>query len=336
MFRKEEQGLKKVYVSGLETGTDFDDFFMLKSYNVRTGSNQKQYIDMVLADKTGEVSAKKWDAADSDVANIKAMGENPLIKVRAAVSEWQGKKQLKVTKYRAVRPEDQLEYSEFIKTAPEKGEDMYSQLLQKAQSIGDQDLRNVAVTLMERNKEKLTYWPAASKNHHAVMYGLLYHMKRMLLMGEKACEVYTSLDRDWVITGVIIHDMEKLNEINSNEWGVSSGYSVEGQLLGHIAQGVKMIDRLATELGVDEEKAIMLEHMILSHHYEPDFGSPKRPMFPEAELLHYLDIFDARIYDMDEALANVPPGDFSDKVWTLENRKVYKPTFKPGPAGAAE
>ena len=104
---------------------------------------------------------------------------------------------------------------------------------------------------------------------------------------------------------------------------------MEGQLLGHIAQGVKMIDKLADELGISEEKAIMLEHMILSHHYEPEFGSPKRPMFPEAELLHYLDIFDARIFDMEEALKPVAPGDFSDKVWTLENRRVYKPTFRP-------
>ena len=89
-----------------------------------------------------------------------------------------------------------------------------------------------------------------------------------------------------------------------------------------------MIDRLAQELELDVEKAVMLEHMILSHHYEPEFGSPKRPMFPEAELLHNLDIFDARLFDMEEAASAVPPGDFSDKVWTLENRRVYKPTFR--------
>ena len=131
-----------------------------------------------------------------------------------------------------------------------------------------------------------------------------------------------------MVTGVVIHDMEKINEILSNQWGISPGYSFEGQLLGHIAQGVKMIDRLAQELELDDEKAVMLEHMILSHHYEPEFGSPKRPMFPEAELLHYLDIFDARLFDMEEAASAVPPGDFSDKVWTLENRRVYKPTFR--------
>jgi len=320
--------LKKVYVEGLVTGTDFDDFFMLKSASVRTGANQKQYIDMVLADKTGDVSAKKWDASEKDIVEIGSFDDNSIIKVRASVSEWQGKKQLKISKFRQASPDDDFDVSEFIKTAPERGDVMYAEILAKAESISDPDLRKLAVTLMERNKDELMYYPAASKNHHAEMCGLLYHMKRMLFMGEKACEVYTDLDRDWVITGVIIHDMEKIKEILSNKWGISPGYSMEGQLLGHIAQGVKMIDRLAAELGIGEEKAIMLEHMILTHHYEPEFGSPKRPMFPEAELLHYLDIFDARLFDMEEALRPVPPGDFSEKVWTLENRRVYKPSFR--------
>ena len=319
--------MKKVYVEGLVPGTDFDEFFLLKSTTVRTGSNQKNYIDMILGDRTGDVSAKKWDASESEIDLINSYDENIILKVRASVSEWQGKKQLKITKFREALPDDDFDVEEFIKTAPEKSEDMYSEILEIAGTVKDEDLKKVCFALLERNQEKLMYYPAASKNHHAELGGLLYHMKRMLRMGEKACLVYDNLDRDWVITGVIIHDMEKINEILSNKWGISPGYSFEGQLLGHIAQGVKMMDRLATELGVPEEKAIMLEHMILSHHYEPDFGSPKRPMFPEAELLHYLDIIDARLFDMEEAVKSVPPGEFSDKIWTLENRKVYKPTF---------
>ena len=97
-------------------------------------------------------------------------------------------------------------------------------------------------------------------------------------------------------------------------------------MLGHLVQGVKYVDRLAEELGIDKEKAIMLEHMILTHHYEPEFGSPKKPLFPEAELLHYLDMMDAKMFDMEAALAATKPGEFSDRVWTLDNRKLYKPT----------
>ena len=116
------------------------------------------------------------------------------------------------------------------------------------------------------------YYPAAQKNHHAEMAGLLYHIKRMLMNGERMCQVYTMLNQDLVLAGVILHDMEKLNEIESNELGISSGYSFEGQMLGHLIQGVKTLDRLTTELNFPKEKAIMLEHMILSHHYEPEFG----------------------------------------------------------------
>ena len=118
--------------------------------------------------------------------------------------------------------------------------------------------------------------------------------------------------------------MEKLNEIDADIDGIASGYSFEGQMLGHLIQGVKLVDRMALEMGMDREKAIMLEHMILSHHYEPEFGSPKKPLFPEAEVLHYLDILDARMFDMQAALEATEPGAFSDRVWTLDNRRLYK------------
>lgn len=169
------------------------------------------------------------------------------------------------------------------------------------------------------------YYPAAQKNHHAQLAGLLYHVKRMLMNGDKMCEVYTKLNADLIAAGVILHDIEKLNEIESNELGISTGYSFEGQMLGHLIQGIKTIDKLAEEVGMPKEQAIMLEHMILSHHYEPEFGSPKKPLFPEAEILHYLDIIDARMFDMEDAVKGVQPGEFSDRVWTLDNRKIYKP-----------
>jgi 3'-5' exoribonuclease len=169
------------------------------------------------------------------------------------------------------------------------------------------------------------YYPAAQKNHHAEMAGLLYHMKRMLLTGERLCQVYTTLNKDLVSAGVILHDLEKLNEIEAGSDGIATGYSFEGQMLGHIIQGIKVIDQLSIELGISREKAIMLEHIVLSHHYEPEYGSPKKPLFPEAEIVHYLDIIDARMFDMQNALDATEPGQFSDRVWTLDNRKLYKP-----------
>lgn len=319
--------MKKFYVTDLEVGSEITDFFLLKQVTVRTGSNQKQFIDMILADRTGTVNAKKWDASEKEIEEIEKLEGSSIVKIRANVNEWQSRKQLKISRFREAREDDGVDYSDFIKTAPESGESMYGEILGKARTIQDPELKKVAVAVLERNREDLLYYPAASKNHHAEMGGLLWHMKRMLLMGERACEVYTDLSRDWVVTGVIIHDIEKIREIDSNQWGISPGYSFKGVMLGHITQGVVMLEKLAEEFGINEEKKVMLQHMILTHHYEPEFGSPKRPMFPEAELLHYLDIFDARFYDMQEALQTTEKGGFSEKVWTLENRRVYKPTF---------
>lgn len=164
--------------------------------------------------------------------------------------------------------DDGQHMEDFVKAAPEVPEDMFGYIYETAGSMKDQDLKKLCIKLLTDNREKLMYYPAAQKNHHAELAGLLYHMKRMLMTGERICEVYTNLNRDLLCAGVIIHDIEKLNEIMADPDGIATGYSFEGQLLGHIIQGVKTIDRLTLELGFPREKAIMLEHMILSHHYE--------------------------------------------------------------------
>lgn len=233
-------------------------------------------------------------------------------------------KQLRVTRIRQTSAEDNIEMKDYIKAAPEDASDMYSYILGKAEAFSDRDLRAICVRQLEANRDKLMYYPAAQKNHHAELAGLLYHIKRMLMTAEKVCQVYTNLNSELVMAGVILHDMEKLNEIVANELGMASGYSFEGKMLGHLVQGVRTIDRLAEELNVPREKAVMLEHMMLSHHYEPEFGSPKRPLFPEAEMLHYLDMIDAKMFDMQEAIEKTEPGQFSDKVWTLDNRTIYR------------
>ena len=316
--------MKDIYISDLRTNQDLTSYFIVKNVAVKVGSNRKAYLDLLLADKTGEISAKKWDIADEELPGLEKIKEGSVIKVRALVTEWNGMKQLRVTRIRQTSAEDGIVMADYIKAAPEDAGEMYDYIHGRAEAFEDADLRNICLRVLDDNREKLMYYPAAQKNHHAEMAGLLYHVKRMLMMAERACEVYTNLNRELVMAGVILHDMEKINEIQSNEMGISSGYSFEGKMLGHLVQGVKMIDRLATELGVPEEKAIMLEHMMLSHHYEPEFGSPKKPLFPEAEMLHYLDMIDAKMFDMQEAVEKTEPGHFSDRVWTLDNRTIYR------------
>ena len=317
--------MKQTYIADIRTAQEVTDFFMVKSIAVKIGANKKQYLDLMLGDKTVEISGKKWDVSDDELPSLMDIREGEIIKIRANVTEWNGLKQFRVMRIRKLGPEDPVEMSDYVKAAPENPEEMYNYIMEKAQSFEDEDLKKLCVKVLEDNRDKLMYYPAASKNHHAQMAGLLYHVKRMLMNGERMCQVYTNLNADLVMAGVILHDMEKINEIESNELGIASGYSFEGQMLGHLIQGVKTLDRLTLELDFPREKAIMLEHMILSHHYEPEFGSPKKPLFPEAEILHYLDIIDARMFDMQDALDKTEPGEFSDRVWTLDNRRLYKP-----------
>ncbi len=317
--------MKQIFVADLKKDIEFTEFFMVRAVAVKIGGNSKQYLDIVLSDMTGEISAKKWDVNDDELNALKDVKEGNIVKIKGLVTEWNGTKQVRIQRIRLKADSDEIDLREFINAAPEPSEYMYEYILSVAQNLQDADFKKLCLYLLEKNKEKLMYYPAARKNHHAQMGGLLYHMKRMLMTGERICEVYQNLNKDLVLTGVIIHDMEKLNEIISDEYGISPGYSFEGKMLGHIIQGIKSIDALTLEMEFPREKAIMLEHMILAHHYEPEFGSPKKPLFPEGEILHYLDMVDARMFDMEQALRNTEPGNFSERVFTLDNRQLYKP-----------
>jgi len=320
--------MKERYISDIKTNEDITSYFIVKSVAVKVGSNKKAYLDLLLADCTGEISAKKWDIADEELPGLEKIKEGNVIKVRAVVTEWNGMKQLRVVRIRQTSAEDNLDMKDYIKAAPEDAKDMYDYIYGKADSFKDEDLKKICIRQLTFYKDKLMYYPAAQKNHHAELAGLLYHVKRMLMMAEKACDVYTNLNKDLVMAGVILHDMEKINEIEANELGIASGYSFEGKMLGHLVQGVRTIDRLGDELGIPREKSVMLQHMLLTHHYEPEFGSPKKPLFPEAEMLHYLDMIDAKMFDMQEAVEKTEPGQFSDRVWTLDNRTIYRVSEK--------
>ena len=320
--------MKEHYINELQINEELTDFFLVKAIAIRVGSNRKNYLDLTLSDCTGEINGKKWDIADEEVYGLSNITEGDCVKVKASVSEWNGVRQLRVTKIRKAQKEDKLDMTDFIKAAPDDPTEMFDYNRGRAEAIGDEDLKKLALMFLDESKEKLLYYPGAMRNHHAELAGLLWHMKRMLMMGELACTVYTNLDSDWVVCGVILHDMEKLTEIMSNELGISSGYSFEGKLLGHIVLGVRKLSEMAKETGLPHEKEIMMEHMILSHHYEPEYGSPLRPMFPEAELLHYLDMLDAKMFDFEDSLKGVAEGTFSERVRTLDGRMLYKPSFK--------
>ncbi|MBQ8304241.1 MAG: HD domain-containing protein, partial [Clostridia bacterium] len=165
------------------------------------------------------------------------------------------------------------------------------------------------------------YWPAAFKLHHAVRGGLLMHVLSIVRLAEAVCTVYPFVDKDLLLSGAILHDIAKLKEFVVCETGVATGYSVKGNLIGHLAEGAIMVREAAKRLNISEETSNLVEHMLLSHHGEPEFGAAVRPLFLEAELLSELDLMDSRIYEIKEALLNTAEGEFSQKMWAMDNRK---------------
>lgn len=311
--------LKKI--NKFEAGERIDGFYLIKTAEVKTSSTNKRYMDFTLGDNTGEINGKLWDMNEGYEEEFVP---NALIKVRGVVSAWQGSLQLKIEKIRLAIKADEVDIKDFVPVAPYAAEDMYQVILDYLGRINNKDIKNIINEILSNEIERIMYFPAAKKNHHAVRSGLLYHTSTMLKAGDKLSEIYTFLNKDLLFGGIILHDMAKLYEMDSSELGIVSDYTAEGHLLGHIIQGIKLIEAAGEKVGADKEITMLLEHMVLAHHYEPEYGSPKKPMFPEAEMLHYLDNMDAKMYDMKKALEDTEEGKFSDGIWSLDKRRIYK------------
>ena len=295
----------------------FDGFLLVRSAAQKTSSNGSKYLDMTLCDISGEVNAKMWDGLTPPppVAQV--------VRVRGVMLEYNGRPQLRVDKMRDAAETDDYDMSALAPCAPYSPEDMLAFILERVDRFAEPTLRDLVRMRLEECGEKLKYYPAASKLHHAERSGLLHHTSTMLRMAALVCEIYPHLDKDLLAAGVILHDLCKIDEMAADELGMVSDYTVEGMLVGHLVAGVAEIARCARELGVRRELTIMLQHMILSHHDLPEYGSPKPPMFPEAEVLHVLDLLDARMFEMQRELKNAQPGGFTDRIWPLE-RKLYR------------
>ena len=312
-------------IGEFQAGERIEGFFLVKDVALKIANNNKKYLDFTLADNTGDINAKLWDYTGEDDLEYK---EGSLIKVRGVVVRWQSALQLKIDILRPVNEKDNLNIEDFVQTAPYTPEKMFGEIVKYIIQIRNRDIKEIVSRALNEKKDKLMHYPAAMKNHHSIRSGLLYHTLTMLKLADKVREIYPFLRRDLLYAGVILHDLEKIDEMDANELGIVKSYTTEGMLLGHIIQGIKMIERIGNEVNADPEIIVLLQHMILTHHYEPEFGSPKRPMIPEAEALHYLDVMDARMYDMQKALENVEKGEFTDKVWSLHNRQLYKYIFE--------
>ena len=298
----------------------YEGFAIVKRCDKKTSSKCSLYLDMKLADRDGEILAKLWDYQPLIHGEFEL---ESLVKVRGEISVFAGADQLKINKIRPVDSSDNVDISDFVPTADYSGEYMYNQITDKVNAFEDEDLKKLVLHIYEKKKDELMFWPAAYRLHHAVRGGLLMHTLSIVKLCEGLCNVYPFVNKDLLIAGAVLHDIAKTTEYDVAETGIASGYTIEGNLIGHLVKGAMLVDEAAKELDIPREKAMLVEHMLISHHGEPEFGAAVRPMFIEAELLSELDLMDARVYQMSHAIENLEKDTFSGKLWALDDRKIF-------------
>ncbi|MCL2023191.1 MAG: HD domain-containing protein [Oscillospiraceae bacterium] len=298
----------------------YEGFAILKRVAVKTGKNGMDYLDMLFADMDGELPAKLWSY------NPQVHGtynQNQIVKVRGTHETFRDMPQFRVERIRPITDEDNVDMSAFVPEAPHQPQEMYDALIAVAAGFEDETLKALVTTLYEERKSLLMSYPAAFRLHHAVRSGLLWHTLSVVRLCESVAAIYPFLRRDLLLAGAMLHDICKLDEYTIEETGLSSGYTAYGTLVGHLVQGAMLVEREGKRLGVPEDTRMLLAHMLISHHGEPEYGAASRPLFLEAEVLSQCDLLDATIYEFHEAQRNVAVGDFSPRQWALKDRKIY-------------
>ena len=303
----------------LSNGTS-EGYCLVKSIEKKVNVKGVPYLDLVLCDKTGEINAKLWDYKEF-IHGEYSVGE--LIKIRGTVTQYNGADQLRIDKIRAVAESDAVDINDFVPSAEYPGKLMLDNIYSYIDSITDIQIKTLTKALIRDCEEKLLFWPAAYKLHHAMRGGLLYHTLSILRLADSVCNIYPSVDRDLLVAGAVLHDICKIDEFDISPAGIVTNYSVRGELLGHLVMGGMKIQQKAKQLGIEGECVTLLEHMVISHHGTPEFGAAVRPMFLEAEILSQLDTLDATVFEIADALSETEKGGFSPRQWALDNRKLY-------------
>lgn len=297
-----------------------EGYCLIKTVEKKLTAKGVPYLDMTLADNSGEINAKLWDYKESPSNQFNALD---FVKVRGTYVPFNDTVQFRVERIRNVIPEDNVAIEDYVPSACLTGQVMLAEIEKVVASFRDAELKCLVGAVIEKYREKLLYWPAAKNLHHAVRSGLLMHTLSILRLARGVCSIYRFVNYDLLCAGAILHDIAKIDEMQATATGIAAEYTVKGNLLGHLVMGAINIDRIGRELGISDETLTLVEHMLISHHGTPEFGAAKMPMFIEAELLSQLDLMDARLYEMHAAVEAVDEGAFTPRQWALENRNLY-------------
>jgi 3'-5' exoribonuclease len=292
--------MKSPFVSELEPDRVITTSFLVHSKEIRQKKSGEFYLSMLLADRTGEVDAKMWDNV-SEV--LDAFDRDDFVKVKGLIQIFHNRPQLTVHKMRRM-DDSEIEFADYFPSSKRDPEEMWRELCAIVAGFSNPHLKALLEAMLADPDIAARYRraPAAKHIHHAFLGGLIEHVLSLCALAYLVAPHYPGVDRDLLLTGVALHDIGKIYELNY-ERGFS--YSTEGQLIGHINIALRMVaDKLRGMPDFPPRLRTLVEHMILSHHGHLEFGSPKVPQFPEALLLHYLDDLDSKMECMRALVQN--------------------------------
>ncbi len=301
---------------------EISGFYVIGNAAIKTSANGSSFLACTLTDSSDTVEAKFWNY--SGPVGLNPADDGRPVFLRGKVGEFKGAMQISLSAIRYAEASDVSNTADLVPTAPIDVREAGRQIRELVNSIVDDDYRRICEVMLEKYGKAFSVWPAAKSVHHSFVSGLMMHTYNMLKLADFLAGQYKEvIDRDLLIAGTLLHDFAKTQEYACSQLGLVTDFTVKGQLIGHPVMGAKNIDDAAKELGVPEEKAMLLEHMVLSHHGEPEYGAALAPVFAEAELLHMIDLVDSRMEIYAETLKNMEPDSFSERIFALEKR-IYK------------
>ncbi|GAA3626949.1 HD domain-containing protein [Lactobacillus hamsteri] len=302
-------------------GEELDLVVMIKSSQLRHTKNDKLFLVLQFSDGSGEIRGNYWDADESDA---EMFSSGSIVELNGKREEYQGRPQIKIYSLRVVGPEEGYDLSQFVKSAPERIDDMKEEINKYVFEILNPTWNRIVRYLLKKWDKRFFDYPAGKSNHHAVRGGLAFHTLSMLRDAKGLADNYAQVNRSLLYAGCILHDMGKVLELSGS---VATQYTSEGNLVGHLVLIDEQIMMAAQDMKLDlgSEDLLLLRHMVLSHHGKFEYGSPKLPQLLEAELLHRIDDLDAAVYAITNSLQHTKPGTFTEPLLSQDGRRYYRP-----------
>jgi 3'-5' exoribonuclease len=283
--------MKSPYVNELTPEQIVTATFLVLSKEVRQKKNGEPYLSLTLSDRSGEIDAKMWDNVAESVDTFE---RDDFVKVKGLAQIYHNRPQLTVHKVKKVE-DSEVDFADFFPASRRDPAQMFAELRQILETMTNPHLKGLLFALLDDGEiaRRFQIAPAAKQIHHAYLSGLLEHVLSLCHLCRLAAGHYQDVDLDLLLAGAVLHDIGKIYELSYQR---GFNYTTEGQLIGHMVIGLRLVaDKLRNLPGFPEQLRTLVEHIILSHHGQLEFGSPKLPQFPEAVLFHYLDDMDSKM-----------------------------------------